>query len=161
MLAEDQWIIEGGRFLPRSYLEMSEVINRKYFNVEIGMLRAEDHLNENSKDHPFCLFLVTGDTVQPIKYLKEEEMDLGYLLWWLEKNGTTDKSPDDHFKEMLADIEKHSIEQKKIQAEATAEQADLLASIASSPLHTYRHNGNKIGADNNVPTLKKRDTEWL
>lgn len=161
MFASDQWVIEGGRLLPESYIEMSETINRKYYNIEIGMLRAEDHLNENSKDHPFCLFIVNGDNVQPIKYLKEEEMNIGYLLWWLEKNGTTDKSADDHFKEMLDDIQKQAIAQKKIRAEQTAEETDLLATIASSPLHTFRHNGNKIGADNNVPTLKKKETEWL
>ena len=159
MLPTAHWTIEGGRFLPQEYIDMSLHINSIYSNLEIGMFRDDNHTNEQSASHPFCLMEVrpNGET-KPVKYLREEEMNLGYLLWWLDKNGTVNKTAEQHFNELMADIKKHEAAQKAIRAEKQAEEVDLLASVMTSPLHTYRHNGNKIGADNNVPTLKKKES---
>lgn len=158
LLEQDQWIVEGDRFLPQRYINLSLAINAKYNNLEIGMLRSENHINEKNKDHPFCLMEVFSDgSVKPIKYLQEREMDEGYLFWWLDKNGTAGKTGDQIFNEFLDEIKQAEAEQKKVRFEKTEEDADLLASIASSPLHTYRHNGNKIGSDNNYPTLAKKE----
>lgn len=158
LLEQDQWIVEGDRFLPQRYINLSLEINAKYNNLEIGMLRSENHINESNKDHPFCLMEVFSDgSVKPVKYLSEKEMDAGYLFWWLDMNGTAGKTGDQLFNDFMKDIKAAEAEQKKIRIEKTEEDADLLASIASSPLHTYRHNGNKIGADNNYPTLAKKE----
>lgn len=162
LLEQNQWIVEGNRFLPQRYINLSLAINAKYSNLEIGMLRSENHLDEQSAEHPFCLMEVSSDgSVRPIKYLKEREMDEGYLFWWLEENGTINKTPEQHFNDMLEEIKKSEEAKRKAEAEKTAEQADFLATMQASPLHTYRHNGNNIGSDNNVPTLKKKDKEWL
>jgi len=161
MLGSD-WVVEGGRFLPQAYINLSMQINEVYQNLEIGMLRSEDHLNPENKDHPFCLMQVFGNgEIKPVKYLREDEMDIGYLMWWLKKNGTTEKTANDHFNEFLDEMRKDEAAKRKIRNEKTAEEADVLATIASSPLHTFRHNGNNIGADNNVPTLMKKEKEWL
>lgn len=162
MLPASEWTVEGGRFLPQAYVDMSLHINEMYTNLEIGMLRNDAHINEEAKDHPFCLMMINGDgSVKPVKYLKVEEMSLGYILWWIDKNGTKKKSADEHFKEYLNDLVAQQTIERKAREEQSAEEADLLTTIHTSPLHTFRHNGNKIGADNNVPTLMKKEKEYL
>lgn len=158
MTLQTEWTIEGGRFLPQAYINMSLAINDVFRNIEIGMLRADAHMSEEDKRHPFCLMMVNADgSVQPVKYLKESDMNLGLLMQWLKNNGTTDKTAEEHFQEYLHGVAKQAESEKKLRDAATAEEADLLASIYCSPLHTYRHNGNNIGADNNVPTLMKKE----
>lgn len=157
-----QWTIEGDRFLPQAYIDMSLVINRVYPNIEIGMLRNEAHINEGAESHPFCLMLVNEDgSVQPVRYLKELDMNLDLLMGWLDANNAPDKTADQHFNEYLEDLAKKEIADKKIRDEKTAEEADLLSTIYTSKLHTFRHNGNKIGSDNNRPTLQLQERQIL
>lgn len=157
-----EWTIEGDRFLPKAYIDMSMIINRVYPNIEIGMLRNDAHINKEAEDHPFCLMLINENgTVQPVKYLKESDMNLDLIMGWLDSNNAPDKTAEQHFQEYLDDLVKKETADKKIRDEHSAEEADLLTSIYTSKLHTYRHNGNKIGADNNRPTLQLQERQIL
>lgn len=157
-----QWTIEGGRVLPQAYIDMSMIINRVYPNIEIGMLQNEAHINAEAESHPFCLMLINGDgSVQPVKYLKSEDMNIDIIMGWLDSNNAPDKTGDEHFADYLDDLAKKELAAKKIRDEATAEEADLLATIYTSKLHTFRHNGNNIGADNNRPTLQLQERKIL
>ena len=53
----------------------------------------------------------------------------------------------------MQDNQREQERRDKLASEKVRELAEVVNSVAKSPLHTYRMNGRKIGIENNYPTL--------
>lgn len=141
----------GTSLIPSEVLDSDICVNQAYPNLRIAYQPAENRA-EHSLDKPFALVDQMGGFV--IKELSEEmARNTPFLLRWLYENDSTRHGEKKLYDKMIADQAKKVEETKKAEREHLMERAEVAHAIASSPLHTYRINGHKIGADNEFPTL--------
>jgi hypothetical protein len=89
-----------------------------------------------------------------IKELSEDmARNTPFLLRWLYENDSTRHGAKTLHDKFLKSQEDAKAAVKKEEREHLMERAEVAHAIASSPLHTYRINGRKLGADNEFPTL--------
>lgn len=144
-------IAQDGHFMSQEHIRIGEEINVRYPNLVLCFIPTEDRETEDEKLYPYGIWDTEQDYL--VKRLKENEMNFHQILMWLYEN---DSRNFDQFAKFKAELEKEKKVREAKNAEIAAEQADLIYTVANSPLHTFKHNGNKVGVDNNVPTLKEK-----
>lgn len=139
----------GSTLIPSEVLEADALVNRAYENLRIAYQPAENRA-EHSIDKPFALVDQYGGFV--IKELSEDMAKQGeFILRWLWENDSSRHGEKSLYDKMIAAQQKKVDDQKKKDLERLAERTEIAHAITSSPLHTYRINGRKVGADNEFP----------
>jgi hypothetical protein len=141
----------GTSLIPSEVLDSDICVNEAYPNLRIAYQPTEVRA-EHSLDKPFALVDQLGGFV--IKELSEEmARNTPFILRWLFENDSNRHGEKDLYKNMLKIQEDKENARKKEERDHLLERAEVAHAIASSPLHTYRINGRKLGADNEFPTL--------
>lgn len=141
----------GSTLIPSEVKDCDAQVNAAYPNLRIAYQPTEQRA-EHSADKPFALVDQLGGFI--IKELSEEmARNTPFLMRWLWENDSTRHSSDDLYNKMLKTQEDKEKARKAVERDHLLERAEIGHAIASSPLHTYRINGRKLGADNEFPTL--------
>lgn len=141
----------GTSLIPSEVLDSDICVNEAYPNLRIAYQPVEVRA-EHSLDKPFALVDQLGGFV--IKELSEEmARNTPFLLRWLFENDSARHGEKDLYKKFMDAAAKKETDRKKEEREHLMERAEVAHAVASSPLHTYRINGRKLGADNERPSL--------
>jgi hypothetical protein len=141
----------GSTLIPSEVLECDAQVNAAYPNLRIAYQPTEQRA-EHSADKPFALVDQLGGFI--IKELSEEmARNTTFLMRWLWENDSTRHGEKSLYNKFIDDKAKAEEKRKKEHREHLMERAEVAHAVASSPLHTYRINGRKLGADNEFPTL--------
>lgn len=141
---------QGGYFLPSEYMRVSDEISRRYPNLNLVWIPPEDRNADDT--HPFAIYDTQSKSI--VKRMKESEMYLDSIFRWLDEN---DGSKHDLFAQFMEDNRIAEEAKAAKEKEERYELADVIHTIANSEKHTFRHNGRKLGVDNDRPSLLPRD----
>lgn len=141
----------GSTLIPSEVMECDAEVNAAYPNLRIAYQPTENRA-DHSADKPFALVDQLGGFV--IKELSEEmARNKLFLMRWLFENDSNRHGEKSLYDKMLKVSADKEIARKKEERDHLMERAEVAHAVASSPLHTYRINGRKLGADNEFPTL--------
>ena len=143
-------LILPGQQLSQEMVSLAQELNDKYPNLNLSWIPPEDR-GENEAQ-PFAIVQIDseGNTVGIIKRLSQFEMHGSFIFNWLWENDSHRMDPWQKYLSEMAETERQKREKEK---ERNYELAEVANAIAKSPLHTYRINGHKVGAENSFPTL--------
>ena len=141
----------GSTLIPSEVMECDAEVNAAYPNLRIAYQPTENRA-DHSADKPFALVDQLGGFV--IKELSEEmARNKLFLMRWLFENDSNRHGEKSLYDKMLKVSADKEIARKNEERDHLMERAEVAHAVASSPLHTYRINGRKLGADNEFPTL--------
>jgi hypothetical protein len=141
----------GSTLIPSEVLECDAQVNAAYPNLRVAYQPTENRA-EHSADKPFALVDQLGGFV--IKELSEEmARNTPFLMRWLWENDSARHGEKKLYQNMLDAQAKKEQARKQEERDHLMERAEVAHAIASSPLHTYRINGRKLGADNEFPSI--------
>jgi hypothetical protein len=141
----------GTSLIPSEVLDSDICVNQAYPNLRIAYQPAENRA-EHSLDKPFALVDQMGGFI--IKELSEDmARNTPFLLRWLYENDSSRHGEKELYNKFLKTQSDKIEATKKADKEKLAERTEIAHAIASSPLHTYRINGRKVGADNDFPYI--------
>ena len=134
---------DNGHLLSQQHDALAQEIARLYRNIRLLYIPASERETEAEMNFPFAL--VDKDTGKLIRRFKEHgEYPIG-VMWairWLWENDSQRTDTYAKFEAENAAIKAaHAAEER----DRFAEVADIAAHAIMSPLHTYKHNGVKIG----------------
>jgi hypothetical protein len=143
-------LILPGAQLSQEMVNLAQELNDKYPNLNLAWIPPEDRPGNEAQ--PFAIVQIDneGNTVSIIKRLSQLEVHGSFIFNWLWENDSQRMDP---WKKYLDDMNKAEVEKRKKEKDRNYELAEVVSSIARSNKHTYRINGQKIGSDNNYPTL--------
>lgn len=141
----------GNTLIPTEVRESDAEVNRAYPNLRVAFMPTEKRA-EHSIDKPFALVDQLGGFT--IKELSEEmARNTPFLMRWLWENDSARHTASDLYDKMVKAKDDKEKARKAEERDHLLERAEVAHAVASSPLHTYRINGRKLGADNEFPTL--------
>ena len=144
-------LIRTDSILSQEMIDLAQELNDKYPNLNLAWIPPEERPGNESQ--PFAIVQInpnTGEQIGIIKRLSQFEMHGAFIFNWLWENDSERMDP---WKKYIDDMNKAAVEKRKQEQEANYKLAEVVNAVAKSPLHTYRINGHKVGAENNLPTL--------
>ena len=134
-------IFEGGHLLSQRHQALAEEIAFRYRNIRLVFIPESERVNEADKKYPFGIVDIdTGNLIR--RFTEDGDQGVMHAIRWLWENDSQRVDTYAKFQAENAAIEAA----KKAEEEARfGEVADLAAHAIRSPLHTYKHNGVKIG----------------
>lgn len=140
--------------LSQEIIDLAQEVNDKYPNLSIAWIPPENRGPED--DRPFAIVQIdrSGNQVAVIHRMHQLEVHGAYVFNWLWEN---DSQRVDVFEKYLKGLEAAALQKEKENKEKIDQKAEVIHSIAKSPLHTYRINGRKIGTDNYEPRIGQED----
>ena len=144
------YVFHDGQLLSQEMLDLNAEIAYRYPNLRLAWIPPEYRGDDDV--HIFAITQVDseGNTLAIIKRLSQFECYPDFVLRWLYEN---DGQRIDPWEKFQAEQQKLAEERRKREKDDIYQRAEVLHAVASSNLHTYRINGRKIGADNELPTL--------
>lgn len=136
--------------LSQEILDLAQEVNDKYPNLSIAWIPPENRGPED--DRPFAIVQIDqyGNQVAVIHRMHQLEVHGAYVFNWLWEN---DSQRVDVFDKYIKGLQAEAAKKEKENKEKIFEKAEVINTIAKSPLHTYRINGRKIGTDNYEPRI--------
>lgn len=135
------YAVVGKHLLPQHAVDAAEAVGARYADLDLQYVPEE--MRANPTTPPFALINTqTGDL---IRYFKEDECNTNFVLRWLYENDTQRHGEKALWDKFVAQVDAEKKEREKKEGDVIEEKAEFLGAVASSPLHTYRHNGVKIG----------------
>jgi hypothetical protein len=143
-------LILPGAQLSQEMINLAQELNDKYPNLNLAWIPPKDR--PGNETQPFAIVQLdsSGNTIGIIKRLSQLEVHASFIFNWLWENDSQRMDP---WKKYLDDMNKAAVEKRKKEKELNYELAEVVNAVAKSPLHTYRINGHKVGAENEFPTL--------
>lgn len=139
----------GSTLVPQEVIENDMVINGIYDNLRIAYLPVENR-SDLDKDKPFAIIdQFAGYTVRELS--EDEAKSLNWIQKWLYDNDSDRHGADVLYRNMQERNAQHRAAVQKVLNDELAEKVEKVHAIASSPLHTYKIDGVKVGVD--VPYL--------
>ena len=147
-------LIRTDSILSKEMIDLAQELNDKYPNLNLAWIPPEDRPGNESQ--PFAIVQIDseGHQIGIIKRLSAFEVHGSFIFNWLWENDSQRMDP---WKKYLAELEQQQLEKRKKEQEQNLQLAEVVNSVAKSPLHTYRINGHKVGAENSLPTLGLMD----
>ena len=135
---------------PQWMLDTAQELNDKYPNLNLSWIPPENRGPDDDK--PFAIVEIDrdGNTIGIVARFTQLEFYPANIFNWLWMHDT---AYNDVWGNMLKEQEETNREREKKNTEHVHELADMFSSIVRSQKHTYRINGHKVGAENNVPTI--------
>lgn len=143
-------VFQGGHLLPQEKLDISTEIAQRYPNLRLTWIPPENRGVDDTQIWAIAQVDNEGKINAIIRRMTEFECHANLIFRWLWENDGQRIDPWVKFQAQQAKIAE---ERRKADKEDIYERAEVLHAVASSNLHTYRINGRKIGADNEMPTL--------
>jgi hypothetical protein len=141
----------GNTLVPSEVIDTDICVAEAYRNLRIAYQPAEMRA-EHSSDKPFAIVDELGQFV--VKELSvEEAKNTNFVLKWLYDNDNERHDEKDLYHKFLKTQQDIADKRKAADRERLLERTEIAHSIASSPLHSYKINGKKIGSDNEMPYL--------
>lgn len=139
-----------GNQLSAEMIALAQELNDKYPNLNLAWIPPEDRGPEDDKHFAIIQINSEGYPIAVIHRMSLLQVHGAYIFNWLWENDSQRIDVWDKFqREVQAEEQK-----KREQAKARVyELAEKLHAVATSPKHTYKMNGHKIGTDNEFPTL--------
>jgi|SRR5215217_8549895 len=149
-MSEEARLWTPGNDTPVWMLETAQELNDKYPNLSLSWIPPEFRGPEDTR--PFAIVQVDRDNniVAIIARFTELEFYPANIFNWLLAHDT---QKTDVWGEYEKALEAEHKEREDSYTERNYQLADMVASVIRSPLHTYRINGHKVGAENNAPTI--------
>lgn len=147
-------LIRTDSILSKEMIDLAQELNDKYPNLNLAWIPPEDRPGNESQ--PFAIVQIDseGNQIGIIKRLSQFEMHASFVFNWLWENDSQRMDP---WKKYLAELEQQQFTKRKQEQEQNMQLAEVVNAVAKSPLHTYRINGHKVGAENSLPTLGLMD----
>lgn len=139
-----------GSDAPNWMLDLAQEVNDKYPNLSLSFIPPEYRGPEDTR--PFAIVEVDRDNniLGIIARFTELEFHANNIFNWLYEH---DSHNTDVWGKYMLELKKEEKEREDSYTERNYQLADMLGSVIRSPLHTYRINGHKVGAENNAPTI--------
>lgn len=138
-----------GSLLSAEMVWVAEQIAARYPNLRLQWIEPEIRGPEDER--PFAI--TDKNTNSIIVRLHANQVDARLLRWLDEHDG----HKHDLWGQYVRTIEAEKQAREKANREKMEERAEVIHSIQKSPLHHYRINGRKLGAENERPTLAPKD----
>ena len=124
-----------GHWVSEQFAQISEIINDYDEHLQLAWIPPEQR---NDKTPPFAILETNGEGKVSLVFTIEEA-DLNHTVLARLFRGDTHKN------NVLANIEADDMARKALELkqkmEAAEERRDLIATVAKSPLHVFKHNG--------------------
>lgn len=135
---------------PQWMLQCAQEVNDKYPNLSLSWIPPDFRGPEDTR--PFAIVEVDhdGNITGLVARFSEFEFYPANIFNWLYDHDTHNTDVWANYIKDLADEEQA---REKKYTNHVYELAEVLQSVIKSPLHTYRINGYKVGAENSAPTL--------
>lgn len=141
----------GNTLVPSEVMDTDICVNEAYQNLRVAYQPSEVRA-DHSADKPFAIVDQYGQFV--VKELTAKEAkNTNFVLRWLYENDNERFDEKDLYQRFLKTQQDKIDTQKRADLDRLREKTEIAHAVASSPLHTYRINGKKIGADNEMPYL--------
>lgn len=129
-----------GHWVSNEFAQIAEIINDYDEHLELAWISPE---NRTDNTPPYAIMETNGEGKISIVFtIKENELNHSVL--------TRLFAGDTHKNDVLANIEADEVARKalelKKQLEKAEERRDFIASVAKSPLNSYKHNGRDLHA---------------
>lgn len=136
--------------LSQDMIQLAQEVNDKYPNLSIAWIPPENR--GEGDDRPFAIVQINaeGEIQHIILRMHQLEVHGAYVFNWLWAN---DSQRVDPWNKYLLNLESERVAREKKDREIIDRKAEVINSIAKSPLHTYKINGRKIGTDNYEPRI--------
>lgn len=143
-------LIRTDSILSQEMIELAQELNDKYPNLNLAWIPPEDRPGNEAQ--PFAIVQIDseGNQLGIIKRLSQFEVHGAFIFNWLWENDSQRIDPWDKY---MKELQQQQVDQRKKEQEQNFQLAEVVNSVAKSPLHTYRINGHKVGVENNAPTL--------
>lgn len=142
----NQYVVHGGHFLPSVACEISDAIYEKYNNLRLTWIPPENRDGEDNRH--FAIFDELHNTI--VARFTEEQLNFNHIMQFLDDNdGQKHNDLLERFEKARAKAES---DRTKAIEEKTEEKLEFVHAMATSKLHTFKHNGVKFGEDR--PTLE-------
>lgn len=147
---EEQRLWTPGSDIPVWMLETAQEVNDKYPNLSLSFIPPDFRGPEDTR--PFAIVEVDRDNniLGIIARFTELEFYPANIFNWLYDHDTQKV---DVWGNYLKELDKEKKQREDSYTERNYQLADMVGSVIRSPLHTYRINGHKVGAENNAPTI--------
>lgn len=140
-----------GSLISAEMVWVAEQIMYRYPNLRFQWIPPEDRGPSDTR--PFAIADQGGIIVR----LTEEQAKNGnFILKWLDEHDATKQ---DMWANLQREVQREKEERDKANSEKVQRQADFISTMARSPKHTFKHDGQKFGADNHAPTMPKEFKE--
>ena len=134
---------ETGHLLSQQHQALAEEIAYRYENIRLVFIPVSERETEAEKEYPFALWdNNTGKLIRRFNEHGEYPKGVMWAIRWLWENDSQRVDTLSRFEAENAAIKAAQAQREK---DKFAEVADIAAHAIMSPLHTYRHNGVKIG----------------
>jgi hypothetical protein len=139
-----------GSQLSQDMIALAQELNDKYPNLSLGWIPPEARGNNDTR--PFAIIQIdsAGNQKAVIKPLSPLEMHASFIFNWLWENDSQRMDP---WKKYIEGINRDEEIKRKKEQDRMFELAEVVHAVAKSNKHEYKINGQKIGSDNNAPTL--------
>lgn len=148
MEQERLWV--PGNDTPQWMLETAQEVNDKYPNLSLSWIPPIYRGPEDTR--PFAIVEVDRDNniLGIVARFTELEFYPNNIFNWLYEH---DSHNVDVWGKYMLELKKEEKEREDSYTQRNYELAEQVYAVANSPLHTYRINGHKVGAENNAPTI--------
>ena len=134
-------IFEGGHLLSQRHQALAEEIAYRYRNIRLVFIPESERVGEADKKFPFAIVDIdTGNLIR--RFTEDGPQGVDTAIRWLWENDSQRVDTYAKFEAENAAIKAAQESEEKDRFEGVA---DLAAHAIRSPLHTYKHNGVKIG----------------
>jgi hypothetical protein len=136
--------------LSQEMIDLAQELNDKYPNLSLAWIPPENR--GEGDDRPFAIVQIDrdGNQLAIIHRMSQFEVHGAYIFNWLWAN---DSQRVDVYDQYLKQLEAEQARREQQNTEKINQMAEVVHSVAKSPLHTYRINGRKIGTDNYEPRI--------
>jgi len=130
--------------------ETAQELNDKYPNLSLSWIPPDFRGPEDTR--PFAIVEVDRDNniTGIVARFTELEFYPANIFNWLWEH---DSHNNDVWGNYMKQLQLERKQREDSYTERNYQLADMVGSVIRSPLHTYRINGHKVGAENNAPTI--------
>lgn len=130
-----------GMGMSQDHQFMAQAIAERYPNVRLA--QVPNHFRTAAEEFPFAL--VHARTNDVLKELREREVTISFIFQWLYEHDTQARGVKEVYQKYLDDKARHAKEVKYKQNQQLGEKLEFVQAVAKTNLHTYKHDGRKIG----------------
>lgn len=134
-----------GSLISSEMIWVAEQIALRYPNLRFQWIPPEERTAADTR--PFAIADQGGIIV---RLTTEQAKNGNFILKWLDEH---DGTKQDMWAKLQKEVQKEKEARDKANSEKVERQADFISTMARSSKHTFRHDGQKFGADNHKPTM--------
>ena len=133
----------SGTAMSQDHQYLAQAIYERYPGFRLAQIPVSERLSVEDREYPFAL--IHEDSGAVIKHFRDDELNINTVFRWLYENDSAVHGEKKLYENFLNEQRKQQEAKKRATAEQTAQDMEFVHHLATTSLHTIRHNGQKYG----------------